>query len=61
MLPEEFQIEAQGALQSSDLAVLTYQDAAELTQQVKEGIRQCLAEGFKKADIAVVSFSGRCR
>jgi hypothetical protein len=59
LLPEEFQIEAQGALQSSDLAVLTYQDAAELTQQVKEGIRQCLAEGFKKADIAVVSFSGR--
>jgi hypothetical protein len=59
LLPEEFQIEAQGALQSSDLVVLTYKDAAELTQQVKEGIRQCLAEGYKKADIAVVSFSGR--
>lgn len=59
LLPEEFQIEAQGALQSSELVVLTYKDAAELTQQVKEGIRQCLAEGFKKADIAVVSFSGR--
>jgi len=59
LLPEEFSIEAQGALQSSELVVLTYKDAAELTQQVKEGIRQCLAEGFKKADIAVVSFSGR--
>jgi len=59
LLPEEFHIEAQGALQSSELVVLTYQDAAELTQQVKEGIRQCLAEGYKKADIAVVSFSGR--
>ena len=59
LLPEEFSIEAQGALQSSELIVLTYKDAAELTQQVKEGIRQCLAEGFKKADIAVVSFSGR--
>lgn len=59
LLPGEYQIEAQGALQSSELIVLTYKDAAELTQQVKEGIRQCLAEGFKKADIAVVSFSGR--
>ncbi|MDP2788154.1 MAG: ATP-binding domain-containing protein [Pseudomonadota bacterium] len=59
LLPEEFSIEAQGALQSSELVVLTYKDAAELTQQVKEGIRQCLAEGFKKADIAVVSYSGR--
>jgi superfamily I DNA and RNA helicase len=59
LLPEEYQIEAQGALQSSELIVLTYKNAAELTQQVKEGIRQCLAEGFKKADIAVVSFSGR--
>jgi hypothetical protein len=59
LLPAAFQIEAQGALQSSELVVLTYNDAAELTQQVKEGIRLCLAEGFKKADIAVVSFSGR--
>lgn len=59
LLPEEFSIEAQGALQSSELVVLTYRDAAELTQQVKEGIRQCLAEGFKKADIAVISFRGR--
>lgn len=59
LLPEEFSIEAHGALQSSELVVLTYKDAAELTQQVKEGIRQCLAEGFKKADIAVVSYSGR--
>jgi hypothetical protein len=59
LLPEECQIEAQGPLQSTELIVLTYKDAAELTQQVKEGIRQCLAAGFKKVDIAVVSFSGR--
>ena len=59
LLPEEFQIEAQGALHATELVVLSYRDGAELTQQVKEGIRQCLAEGYKKADIAVVSFSGR--
>ena len=59
LLPEEFRIEARGALHAAELVVLTYRDAAELTQQVKEGIRQCLAEGYKKADIAVVSYSGR--
>lgn len=59
LLSEDFQIEAQGAMQSSELVVLTYRDPAELTRQVKEGIRQCLAAGYKKADIAVVSYSGR--
>ena len=59
LLPEEFQIEARGALHAAELVVLTYCDGAELTQQVKEGIRQCLAEGYRKADIAVVSYSGR--
>ncbi len=59
LLPEEFQIEARGALHAAELVVLTYRDGAELTQQVKEGIRQCLAEGYRKADIAVVSYSGR--
>jgi hypothetical protein len=59
LLPDEFRIEAQGALHAAELVVLSYRDGAELTQQVKEGIRQCLAEGYKKADIAVVSFSGR--
>ena len=59
LLPEEFHIEAQGALNSGELVVLTYRDAGELAQQVKEGIRQCLAAGYKKSDIAVISFSGR--
>ena len=59
LLPDEFRIEAQGALHAAELVVLTYKDSGELAQQVKEGIRQCLAEGYKKADIAVVSFSGR--
>lgn len=59
LLSEEFQIEARGALHASELVVLTYKDATELAQQVKEGIRQCLAAGYKKADLAVVSFSGR--
>ena len=59
LLPEEFRIEAQGALHDGELVVLTYRDAAELTQQVKEGIRLCLAAGYRKSDTAVVSYSGR--
>jgi hypothetical protein len=59
LLPDEFRIEAQGALHDGELVVLTYRDATELTQQVKEGIRLCLAAGYRKADTAVVSYSGR--
>ena len=59
LLPEAYRIEAQGVLHDGELVVLTYRDAAELAQQVKEGIRLCLAAGFRKADTAVVSFSGR--
>lgn len=59
LLPDAFPIEARGALHASELTVLSYRDSGELTQQVKEGIRLCLAEGYKKVDIAVVSYSGR--
>ena len=59
LLPADIRMEAQGPLQSSDLEVLTYQDAGELTQKVKEGIRLCLAEGYRKSDLALVSFRGR--
>jgi hypothetical protein len=59
LAPTEIRIEAQGPFRSSDLEVLTYRDAGELNQKVKEAIRLCLAGGFRKSDIAVVSFRGR--
>lgn len=59
LAPTEIRIEAQGPFQSSDLEVLTYHDAAELNQKVKEAIRLCLAEGYRKSDLALVSFRGR--
>jgi hypothetical protein len=59
LLPAEASIEARGPFQSSGLEVLTYRDAAELNQKVKEGIRLCLAEGFRKSDMALISFRGR--
>ncbi len=59
MLPPDIHIEAQGPFQSSELVLLTYRDAGELAQRVKEAIRLCLAEGFRKSDLALVSFRGR--
>lgn len=59
LLPPEVSIEAQGPLRSSELVVLTYQDPGEMARKVKEGIRLCLAEGFRKSDLALLSFRGR--
>lgn len=59
LLPADAPIEARGPFQSSGLEVLTYRDATELNQKVKEGIRLCLAEGFRKSDLALISFRGR--
>lgn len=59
LLPPEVSIEAQGPLRSSELVVLTYRDPGEMARKVKEGIRLCLAEGFRKSDLALLSFRGR--
>lgn len=59
LLPADSPIEAHGPFASSPVTVLTYGAAGELTGQVKEAIRLCLAEGFRKPDVALVSFRGR--
>lgn len=60
LVPPEIHIEAQGPFQSTEqLVMLTYRDAGELAQRVKEAIRLCLAEGYRKSDLALVSFRGR--
>ena len=59
LLPEGAGIEAVGPLNDAGLEVLTYRDAAGLKEQVKEGIRVCLAAGYRKSDMAVVTYRGR--
>lgn len=59
LLPEAAGIEAAGPLNDAGLEVLTYRDAAGLSAQVKEGIRQCLAAGYRKSDLAVITYRGR--
>ncbi|MEW5789203.1 MAG: ATP-binding domain-containing protein [Pseudomonadota bacterium] len=59
LLPEEEAFDARGPLRGEPPALLLYRDAGELVRQVKEGLRLCLAEGYRKSDLALVSFRGR--
>ena len=59
LLPEGAAIEAAGPLGEGGLEVLVYRDAAELKEQVKEAIRRCYAAGYRRDDLALVSFRGR--
>jgi hypothetical protein len=52
-------IEAVGPLADAGLEVLVYKDAAELKERVKDALRLCLAAGFKRDELALLSFRGR--
>ena len=43
----------------NEVEFLTYTSPEELLRQVKIGIKDCYAAGFKKADVAVISYHGR--
>ncbi len=59
LLPEGAAIEAAGPLGSGGLEVLVYRDAMELKERVKEAIRLCYGAGYKRDDLALLSFRGR--
>lgn len=59
LLPAPARMEAVGPLNDAGLEVLSYADGAGLRERVKEGIRLCYAAGFRKEDIAIVTFRGR--
>jgi hypothetical protein len=59
VLPLDVPIEAASPLDASEVEILTYSDDASLLQAVKEGIRLCYSGGFRKEDVAVVTYSGR--
>jgi len=59
LLPEGAAIEAMGPLGEGGLEVLVYRDAAELKDRVKEAIRLCYGAGYKRDDLALLSFRGR--
>lgn len=59
LLPEEQRIEAASPLDAAEVELIDYADAPGLLAGVKEGIRRCYAAGFRKEDLAIVSFRGR--
>lgn len=59
LIPMQHPIEAGSPLTSSNIEILTYSDTAGLISQTKLGIRNCFASGFKRSNIAVVTFRGR--
>jgi hypothetical protein len=59
LMPADTTIEAAGPLTDAGLELIGYRDAEGLLAGTKEAVRRCLAAGFRRHDIAVVSFRGR--
>lgn len=52
-------VEALGPFNDAGLEILTYRDGETLRERVKEAIRLCYGAGFRKEDVAIVTFRGR--
>jgi hypothetical protein len=59
LIPLPTQIESGSPLTGSDVEILTYADTAQLIEQTKRAITQCIGAGYKRDMIAVVTFRGR--
>jgi hypothetical protein len=59
LIPLVTPIEAGSPLTGSDMDILTYADTTGLIEQTKRAITQCIAQGYKRDMIAIVTFRGR--
>jgi hypothetical protein len=59
LLPEGTELEGASPFDGGEIDVLTYGNGDEMLQKVREAIRQCYAAGFRKDDVALVSYHGR--
>jgi len=59
LLPAGVAIEAAGPLADADIEVLAFDDHEGMIGATKEAVRRCLAAGFRRSDIAVISYRGR--
>ena len=59
ILPPDVEIEAAGPFAGDGLELIEYTDTEGLMAGTKEAIRKCLSAGFRRHDIAVISFRGR--
>jgi hypothetical protein len=59
LLDEGTPLEAASPFDGGEIDVLTYGSGDEMLHKVREAIRQCYAAGFRKEDVALVSYHGR--
>ncbi|HMY07132.1 MAG TPA: ATP-dependent helicase [Accumulibacter sp.] len=59
VLPGHVTIDAVSPFDTEALDWLVYRDDDEMRQKVKEAIRRCLSNGFRKEDLAIISYRGR--
>lgn len=59
LLPDDVDIEAASPIAADEIEILDYADTAGMFARVKEAIRLCYSAGFKKHDVAIVSYHGR--
>lgn len=59
ILPPDVRIEAASPFAMDEVEFITYGDTASMLQGVKDAIRHCYLAGFKKHDLAIVSYHGR--
>ncbi|GAA4324580.1 ATP-dependent helicase [Pigmentiphaga soli] len=59
LLPGDARVEPRGPIASGGVEIMVYDGEEEMIAHTKRAISQCLAAGFKRADIAVVTFHGR--
>lgn len=52
-------IEAASPFAGPPVEILAYEDEAGLLQQVKEAVRRCFSAGFRRHDVALLSYHGR--
>lgn len=59
LMPGSTAIEAASPIATAEVTFLVYDDGLQMPDRVKEGIRLCYSEGFRKEDLAIVSWRGR--
>jgi hypothetical protein len=59
ILPPDVRIDAAGPLAGDEVELLTFAGTPAMLAATKEAIRRCLAAGFRRTDIALISYRGR--
>ena len=59
LLPVGLDVEAASPFAGEEIEFITYADTAGMFQGVKDALRRCYSAGFRKHDVAIISYHGR--